>query len=126
MGTSTLVAYAVLASDTEVYRAYPFPDSYNRKTGKVEPKLFYRKQAEEALSVGLSKQAILELYSNASGMCSLVIGAVRESPDPLDVVQDTPLHASITGVPLRSEDQERALRIAKYLSRIATHSPADA
>jgi hypothetical protein len=83
--------------------------------------LFYRKDKEAGLSVGLSKEAVLDQYPGAAGMCSLVIQEVIESPDQLSVVQDDIAHANIMGVPTRAEDQEKALRIAKYLVRVATH-----
>jgi hypothetical protein len=52
-------------------------------------------------------------------MCRLIVRDIVDCPDPLRVVQDAVDHAEIRGVPTRDEDQERALRIAKYLARIA-------
>jgi hypothetical protein len=123
MGPPTQVVYLPLADDARVYRAYPFSDSLNKKTGRPEPRLFYRKATETALSVGLSKQAITDLYPTSVGMCELIIASVRDCPDALDVIQDGDRHGSITGVPLRTEDQLKAIRIAKYLVRIAHHCP---
>jgi len=121
MGTSGEVAYPDLPPSTEVFRAYPFPDSFNSRTGKPIPKLFYRKANETGLSVGLSKEGTLLLFPGAVGMCRLVVRDITDSPDPLRVVQDAIDHAEIRGVPTRQEDQEKALRIAKYLARIADH-----
>jgi hypothetical protein len=121
MGTPALVVYPPLAPETEVYRAYPFADSFNIKNGKPQPKLFYRKPNENGLSVGLSLDAIAATYPNAAGSCRLIVNLIRASDDPLDVVQDAPQHAEIIGVPLRSEDEQTALRIAKYLVRISEH-----
>jgi predicted RNA-binding protein YlqC (UPF0109 family) len=56
-------------------------------------------------------------------MCSLLIQQIVDCPDQLSVVQDGVAHANIMGIPTRAEDQEKALRIAKYLVRIATHCP---
>jgi hypothetical protein len=123
MGTATEVIPQALDPALRVFRAYPFPDSLNRSTGKPQPKLFYLKAGESGLSVGLSVESTLLRYPGAAGMCSLVVGTVKDSPDPLDVVPDATDHAEIRGVPLRSEDQEKAIRIAKYLARIAEHRP---
>jgi hypothetical protein len=123
MGTPGEVVYAVLEPDADVYRAYPFPDSYNGRTGKPLPKLFYRKASETGLSVGLSPEGTLLRYPGAAGMCRLIVRDIADCPDPLRVVQDAIDHAEIRGVPTRDEDQETALRIAKYLSRIADHCP---
>jgi hypothetical protein len=46
MGTPGQVVYPELESTAEVYRAYPFPDSFDSRTGKPKPKLFYRKAHE--------------------------------------------------------------------------------
>jgi hypothetical protein len=121
MGTSGQVVYPELAPDDEVYRAYPFPDSFNKRTGKPMPKLFYRKATESGLSVGLFPEGTLLRYPGAVGMCRLIVHDIADCPDPLQLIRDAIDHAEITGVPTRDEDQERALRIAKYLARIAVH-----
>lgn len=54
-------------------------------------------------------------------MCRLIVGDIVDCPDPLYLIQDAIDHAEIRGVPTRDEDQEKALRIAKYLARIAEH-----
>ncbi len=64
-------------------------------------------------------------YPGAFGMCLLVVEDVRNSPDPLYLIQDRADHAEIRGVPTRQENQETALRIAKYLARIAEHCRDD-
>jgi hypothetical protein len=118
MGTPGQIVYPELEPSAEVYRAYPFPDSYNSRTGKPKPKLFYRKANETGLSVGLSPAGTLLRYPGAVGMCRLIVGDIIDCPDPLRVVQDA-IDPEIRGVPARDEDQEKALRIAKYLARIA-------
>ncbi len=118
-----------VASDSFVFRAYAFPDCFDRRKNKIQPKTFYRKPEEVGLSIGLSSQGLLSRYPGAAGMCTLTVGdpktpgvGILGSPlDPLFIVQDEPDHAEIRGVPTRSEDQERALRIARYLVRIAEH-----
>jgi len=125
MGPPAQLVYAPLAPERQVYRAYPFPDSFSTKTGKPIPKLFYRKTNEEGLSVGLSIDAIKQIYPYAAGACSLVVNNIRACDDVLDVIQDGPQHAEISGVPLRAEDQEKALRIARYLARIAEDCSAE-
>lgn len=42
---------------------------------------------------------------------------------PLDVIQDEIDHANILGVPLREENEEAALAIARYLARISEDKP---
>jgi hypothetical protein len=122
MGTPTeVVTYPDLDPDCAVYRAYPFEDSFNRRTGKPQPKLFYRKASETGLSVGFSKEGILLRFPGAAGMCRLIVRDITFSPDPLQVIQDAVDHAEIRGVPTRDEDQEKALRIAKYLARVSEH-----
>lgn len=120
------IAWAPLPPESQVYRAYPFADSLNAKTGKPLPKLFYRKQNETGLSVGLSREGLLARYPGAAGMCRLNVGSavtpgvgVLGCSDPLSIVQDDLDHAEIRGIPTRQEDQEKALRTAKYLTRIA-------
>jgi hypothetical protein len=95
-------------------------------------KLFYRKEGEEGLSVSLSKAGLIAAYPGAAGMCQLLVGSeampgvgVLGCPDPLSVFQDASDHAEIRGVPTRQEDQEKALRTAKYLARIAEDLPLD-
>ena len=119
MGTSGEIVYPELEFTAEVYRGYPFPDSFDSRTGKPKPKLFYRKANEAGLSVGLSPAGTLLRYPGAVGMCRLIVRDIVDCPDPLRVVQDAVDHAEIRGVPTRDEDQERVLRIAKYLARIA-------
>ncbi len=95
------------------------------------PKLFYRKQNETGLSIGLSVAGLLTRYPNAAGMCQLRVGSVTTPgvgilgcPDPLSIIQDAPDHAEIRGVPIRDDEhQEMAIRIAKYLARIAENVP---
>lgn len=130
MGIVASVVWPPLSPETIVYRAYPFPDSFNKKTGKPEAKLFYRKPGETGLSVALSTAGILARYPSAAGMCQLVVGSITTlgigvlgCPDQLSVIQDDTDHAQIYGVPTRNEDQEKALRIAKYLARIADDLP---
>lgn len=119
MGTPGQVVYPELEPNAGVFRAYPFPDSFNGRTGKPMPKLFYRKANETGLSVGLSPAGTLLRYPGAVGMCRLIVQDIVDCPDPLRVVQDAVDHAEISGVPTRDEDQETALRIAKFLARIA-------
>jgi hypothetical protein len=124
------IEWPALDPDATVYRAYPFPDSLNPKTGKPVPKLFYRKADELGLSIGLSRLGLRDRFPGAVGMCKLIVGDVNIPDvgilgciDPLHIVQDEADHAEIRGVPTRVDDQEKALRIAKYLVRISEHCP---
>jgi hypothetical protein len=109
-----------LEDDRLVYRAYRSPSWADRETGGPTPSAFLRRrppQDQEGLSVGCTKKAAIR-YLNARGICELVVGHVRRV-DALDVVQDSPEHANITGVPLKDDDYEAAMRIARDLARIA-------
>lgn len=130
MGAVAALIWPPLLPEAIVYRAYPFPDILNSKTNRPLPKLFYRKEHETGLSIGLSKAGLLARYPRAAGMCQLKVGSpatpgdgVLGCQDPLSIVQDDEDHAEIRGVPTRQEDQEKALRIAKYLERISENSP---
>ena len=119
-----------LHAESLLYRAYPFPNTLNRNKRKPEPNLFYRRAQETGLSVGLSPEAVTRRVPRNFGMCRLKVGATTDCgngvlgcPDPLSIVQDAEDHAEIRGRPTRNEDQERALRIAKYLVRICEDSP---
>jgi hypothetical protein len=123
MGTSApALAYPPsLAPERKVYRAYPFSDFFDPKKGKPVPKLFYRKKNELGLSVAFSPEGILAVYPGAAGMCCLLLSDIEQCPDQLHLLQDSEDHAEIRGIPTRDEDQEKALRIAKYLARVAIH-----
>jgi hypothetical protein len=69
----------------------------------------------------LNEDAIRVRMPDACGHCSLGYAAIEESADPLVFVQDAIDHGEIQGVPLREEDKERAIRIAKHLARAASH-----
>ncbi len=114
------IEWPPLGPEALVFRAYPFSDSFDRKSGKPKPKLFYRKDTEAGLSVGLTPRDTLIQFPGAAGMCQLVVSQICSNPtDPLEIVQDAVGHANIMGIPTRSEDAEKAIRIAKFLARIA-------
>lgn len=123
MGTAAAITYPRLDAGQKVFRAYALPDHLNRRTNKPVPKIFYRKVNEIGLSVGLSPEGAREARPDAIGCFVLTVGDVRECPDPIDVIQDAETHGEIRGVPTRDEDLEKALRIAKYLVRIADLYP---
>ncbi len=111
-----------LEDGTPIYRAYRNRSDFNRTTCAPQPKVFYRRSTERGLSVGLTKQAALSVL-RAEGLCQLLVGDVRASLDPLDVIQDGREHAEIVGVRLLDENAEAALRIARYLARVAVNLP---
>ena len=104
-----------------LFRAYPFPDSYDDRSGKPVHKLFYRRAHETGLSVCLNVEAIQIRMPEACGYCSVGYQAIEECPDQIYFVQDAIDHGEIQGIPLRDEDKEKAIRIAKHLARAATH-----
>jgi hypothetical protein len=76
--------------------------------------------------VFLSKEAAqLSGLDLSGGICALTLGEMRACPDELTLVQDSADHAEIRGVPLKSEDEGRALGIADYLVRIAADIPLE-
>jgi hypothetical protein len=109
-----------LRPEASLFRAYRYPDDLDAKSAKPKPKVFYRRLNETGLSVALTSEAVYSLFAGAAGMCVLSVNEVAECPDPLAVIQDGQTHAEIQGVPTREENQEKALRIAKYLARVAT------
>lgn len=105
-----------------LHRAYRYESDRDVRGGRPKAKVFYRRQAEAGLSVGLTIGALFRRLTPA-GRCELITGAVRLCAPPLDVVQDEGDHANILGVPLREEDEAAALAIARYLARIAEDKP---
>ncbi len=117
-----MAAWPLLSDGQIVHRAYRYESDRDIRAGKPKAKVFFRRQTESGLSVGLTIDAILRRLT-AAGRCELLTGAVRVCVPPLDVIQDEVDHANILGVPLREENEEVALAIARYLARIAEDKP---
>ena len=109
-----------ISADQEVFRAYAY-ENHREPSGKPSYKLFLRRKPpkdERGLSVGPSPQAATQPLKFHYGCCRLVTAQVR-TIEGLDVVPDSDTHGNITGVPRRSEDEQRALQIAGDLQRMA-------
>lgn len=117
-----MATWPPLPDSQVLHRAYRSQYDRNPKTGKPKAKVFYRRQTEAGLSVGLTIDAILRRLA-AAGRCELLTGAVRRCVPPLEVFRDEVDHANILGVPLREEDEEAALAIARYLARVSEDKP---
>jgi hypothetical protein len=117
-----MATWPPLPDSQVLHRAYRNESDRDIKAGKPKPKVFYRRQAESGLSVGLTIDRILRTIV-AAGRCELLTGGVRLCVPPLDVIQDEIDHANILGVPLREENEEAALAIARYLARISEDKP---
>jgi hypothetical protein len=60
---------------------------------------------------------------NIAGICMFTAEHVYKCPYGLALSQDSEDHAEITGVPLKDEDEQRALDIAVYLVEISVDVP---
>ncbi|MGA2592520.1 MAG: hypothetical protein ABSH32_21630 [Bryobacteraceae bacterium] len=75
------------------------------------------------MSVFLSIESVLLAGLDVAGICMLTAGHVYDCPYGLTLVQDSEDHAEIMGVPLRAEDEKRAMDIADYLVKVAEDVP---
>jgi hypothetical protein len=58
-----------------------------------------------------------------AGICMFTAEHVYNCPHGLVLSQDSEGHAEITGVPLKDEDEQRALDIAVYLVGVSVDVP---
>lgn len=70
----------------------------------------------------MSKEALL-LSLDAAGVCTFSVADVYNCPYGLALVRQNEDHVEIRGVPLRAEDEKRALDIADYLVGVSTDLP---
>jgi asparagine synthetase B (glutamine-hydrolysing) len=103
----------------EVYRGYRNDSDFDSRQKKPKPKVFYRRETEEGLSVSFSADHARTELADPRGVCKLVTRDILDCEEGLTVVSDRANHANIMGVPLKTQDEEKATRIARYLSRIA-------
>lgn len=106
--------------EQEVFRAYA-RENHCDSARQPTFKLFLRRRPpndERGLSVGSSPQTATQRLQFHYGCCCLVAGRIR-TIEGLDVVPDSHTHGNITGLPRRSEDEQRALQIAFDLQRMA-------
>src|SRR5437879_6161107 len=114
-----------LPCSTIVYRALR-KSWVNRETRAILPSAFLRRDApkdEKGLSVDtLSAQSCASALSNCH-VASLHTGRVRDLF--LDIVEDEPGHANITGVPRAADDRALAERLASKLAKQARFIPPE-
>ncbi|MCI0490369.1 MAG: hypothetical protein L0229_27565 [Blastocatellia bacterium] len=118
-GTSQ--ALPKLSSDDYVLRAITSDYWVDKKTGKIKPHAFRRRDADKkGLSVFIeSNYSIEQCISSADFTCHAVgrlqVGAVRELE--LDVIPDSLHHANInTSLPFPEEDDDRRNYLANRLA----------
>jgi hypothetical protein len=118
-----------VSSEQEVYRAYKF-DNWSDSQRRPQRRCFIRRESEVGLSVGPSAEHAvgdLEFHHGCCFMLTSDVQAIEGITDDgnrlnLKVKPDTPAHANIIRVPLRSVHEKDALRIAGELMRAAKPS----
>ena len=110
-----------------VYRAIlnkRFIDRHNNN--RITSGAFFKRLKEsgndrKGLSVDLANQCTIEEvrapFRACFGVATLHVGRIRDIA--LDVEQDTPKHANITGVPYKEDDLVQAERLAGLLAKQA-------
>jgi hypothetical protein len=68
-------------------------------------------------------ESVLLAGMNVAGVCMFTAEHVYGSPYELTLVQDSADHAEIMGVPLMSENEQRAIDIAHYLVGVSQDVP---
>lgn len=98
----------------------------DKRTKRVTSAAFIRRPRENGrdaagLSVGLANRCTLEEFrcgfDTCYGVATLHVGRIRDIE--LDVEQDEPKHANITGLPYREDNEVEAERMAGLLARQA-------
>lgn len=100
-----------------VYRAALFRDWI--KGAKIKKQAFYRLEKDQAgVSVSPTPEdCSRELTDPAHGIIALHVGWVRDLG--LDIIPDSPTHATIVGIPTRNHDYAKAMYLAAELAKIA-------
>jgi len=118
--------YPPLPSSTTVYRAASNTKHLTEDRRKATPEAFYRRlptpenpqRDRKGLSVGLTPEATGICLTRVRGIIALVVGEVRNLG--LDVLQDKPTHANITGLPYRDPtDLDLIAKADKYAEDLA-------
>lgn len=107
-----------------LFRIHRNASSRHAKTGVPKLKAFFRREVELGLSLFLSREAaLLSGLDVSGGMCSVTVGQVRSCPSGVALIQDAEDHAEVRNVPLKGDDEPRALEIADYFVRVAVDVP---
>lgn len=123
-----MASYPKLPCSAIVYRTMRSKHWIDRDKHVVAPAAFYRRlenglnglpKDKDGLSVDIASVCkVEEAGANLTrryGVVSLHTGRIRDIG--LDVVQDTPSHANITGTPYKDEDDARAEFLATLLAK---------
>ncbi len=119
-GTTTPSSPVSLRCSAIVYRLLTKQDWIDPDSDQAQPAAFYRRYDEDGLSLLITDACTLDEAINSmkkvKGVATLHVGRIRDlglevRPDPTDYK-----HAEIFGVPLKTEDQERADYLADMLS----------
>jgi hypothetical protein len=112
-------SYEPLPCEAIVYRALLRKQWIDEDTGRVKADAYFLRPNEPGLSVNLasvcSPEQCAAKFRKCYGVASLHVGRVRDLG--LEVEQDSPDHANITGLPYRAEDPARAERLAGLLAK---------
>jgi hypothetical protein len=110
--------FAPLPCNAIVYRALKKRKWINEDTGQILPDAFLLRKDEVGISVNIatvcSPQECASRFNRCNAVASLHVGRVRDLG--LDIIQNKPNHAYITGLP-QEDDLAEAERLAGLLAK---------
>jgi hypothetical protein len=115
-----------LPCSTIVYRAMLRKQWIDKRNNYVTPAAFIRRpkadgRDSKGLSVDLAHQCTIDEvrgnFNSCFGIVTLHVGHIRDVE--LDVIQDTPKHGNITGLPYQEDNEAEAERLAGLLAKQA-------
>ncbi|WP_009630750.1 hypothetical protein [Synechocystis sp. PCC 7509] len=119
MAESSINPFEPLPADSIIYRAILRKQWIDEDTGRIKADAYFLRANELGLSVNLASAYSLEqcanLFRKCYGIASLEVGRVREIG--LNVEQDSPDHANITGLPYQEDNLVEAERLAGLLAK---------
>ncbi len=83
--------------------------------GEVQDRAFERRMSKNGLSVSCSLEHALGALKKPKAVVTLHVGRIRDLGLKVEPKAEDPLGAEITGVPLESEDREKASRLQRLL-----------
>src|SRR5438445_149374 len=116
-------SFPPLPCSTIVYRAMLRRQWIEKRTNRITSAAFIKRPRERGgddagLSVGIANRCTLEAFrcgfTACYGVTTLHVGRIRDI-DELDVEQDEPAHANITGLPYKEDHEAEAERLAGLL-----------
>lgn len=115
---SDQTSFPPLPDNTIVYRVVAKNGWFDQDTGELLPLAFKLRPDDRGLSVNYNC-TIDEAHtflSTTFGVARLVVGAIRNIDQRLEVIPDAPKHAEILGIPHEEEDAELATYFADILA----------